>query len=279
MANEIGGRGPLILFIIVVVLILAFLVYLAYVYVDPAVSSRSNLGCIAAGAPSNLTAVNFQLTKIRLTWPSTPNATRYRVYIGSISGFNIATSFQDFVTNSTEAVVDDLVIGREYFFRVQSINACNSTSGLSVEASATLGYPAKFRIKSKTDPSKSLRVALNFEDAELSTDCSGLLADDSCIWTYDELTGEIRPFSTPSNCLKTFPTLVDTGAKVDICEDPLLLNNQTAKTWNYTPDTGTLCNPINSMGLNCLKVQQNGTDVIRIPFDNTVSMSWDIVGV
>jgi hypothetical protein len=277
MANEIGGRSPLILFVLVVVIILIVVAWLAYRYVNPVVSSRTGTGCQTAGPPNTISAINFQLTNVKLTWAVATGATRYKVYIGSIPGFDISTSFRDFTTPNTEEIIEDLVLGRTYYFRVQSINGCNSASVLSEEASARLAYPDRFRIVSRTDPNKSLKVAGNFEDVELVASCSGINPDDLCIWSYDENSGEIRTIDSPLVCLKTFPTLVDIGAKVDPCENLSLLNNSTVKVWNYTPSTGSLCNPSNSQGLNCLKVQPNNTDVIRTPFDGDITMEWNII--
>lgn len=283
MADDKGTRRIVIIAIIVLIIVLIAILILIFIYKPGAPSSTSSTtSCQNVSPPAGVIAINTELTKIRTFWVPTPSAKTYRVYIGTISGFNRTTALNSFLTRDAEYVIENLVLGRTYFIKVESIGICGNISELSDEVSVTLGFPAKFRIVSRADPNLALTVAPDFNNVVVDTFCSGEPGDDLCIWSYDSNNNFIITTETPTNCMKTYPQSVDIRIKYESCALNSYYNAIEARQWNYDGGPGTLCNPLNPEGLNCVGIggpPTAGQSTIRQPYDGTDFMGWDLVEV
>ena len=277
MGSSVGSRGPLVIFTLIVLTVLILIIILAYRYKEPTIGTTSASGCQSAGPPTDLRAVSFQLQNIKLTWTASPSAVRYKIFVGSIPNVSEVTAFEDYVTTDTELVIENLVLGRTYYMRIKSINACADISSFSEEVSARLGYPPFFRIVSRHQPNLALKIAPNFTDVILAPLCTGGPGDNLCIWSYDESNGHMTSVDSPNVCMRTFPAVITNELRHDVCVDLNFAANRTFGTWNYTPDTGSMCNPDNIDGVACLKIAGDNTTVFKTVYDGSNNMQWDIV--
>lgn len=277
MASSIGSRGPLVLFILIVLAVLILIIIIAYRYQKADITTTSASGCQSSAPPTNLRAVSFQLKNIRLTWTASPSAVRYKIFIGSIEGVSEVTSFDDYITTDTELIIENLVLGRTYYMRIKSINACADISTFSEEVSARLGYPPFFRIVSRHQPNLALKIAPNFTDIILAPLCTGGPGDNLCIWSYDETNGYMTSVDSPNVCMRTFQSSITNELRHDVCADLNFVGGRSFGTWNYTPDTGSMCNPQNVDGIACLKISGDNTTIFKTPYDGSNDMQWDIV--
>lgn len=280
MASETATRRLIILIIIVLVIITIVILVFALLYKAASSSSTTSTGCSNLPPPTNLSAVSVGLTRIRVTFNAVANAARYHIYIGSISGFDKATAFNDYFTGDTQYDIEGMVLGRTYYIRVATVNDCSGEGILSAEKSATLGYPPKFRIISREQPTLALTVAPDFNNIVVDGFCSGDPGDDLCIWSYDSDTGYMTTANAPLNCMKTYPASVDYRVKYEPCGAMTYYNFAAARQWNYNTDVGSLCNPQNSEGLNCVKISGTATPgqfTVRTPYDGDIDMQWDIL--
>lgn len=277
---ETGSRRLIILFIIILVIIAIIVLIFTLIYKTESVTSPTVTGCANLPPPSSVEAISTGVTKIKVSWSPVPDAARYRVYIGSIPGFTRGTAFDDYLTGDTEYIIERQVLGRTYYIRVESINICDNAGELSEELSVELGFPEKFRIVSREQPSLALKIAPDFTNIIVDTLCTGVGLDDLCVWNYDQTEGFITGVSSSNTCIKTYPASVDLRVKYEPCGTISYYNWNAARRWNYNSENGTICNPSNAEGLNCIKINGPaipGQSTIRVPYDGTPSMQWDIV--
>jgi hypothetical protein len=282
MAADAALRRVIILTIIVLVVIMIIVLVVTLIYRARSSTSGSSTGCSSLPPPTNINIQTVGLTLIRVTWNAIPNAARYHIYIGSIAGFDKSTAFDDFLTGDTEYDIEGMVLGRTYYIRIATINSCSGEGILSGENSIAYIFPSKFRIVSRDQSSLSLTVAPDFNNIVVDSLCSGVPGDDFCIWSYDQSSGFMTTSSATQNCMKTFPDSVDYRVKYAPCDNKEYYNWDLARRWNYTPGTGSLCNPQNPEGLNCVKIAgatTPGQFTIRVPYDGDGNMQWDIVAV
>jgi fibronectin type 3 domain-containing protein len=97
------------------------------------ISSLSNGHCNTSfQPPQNVTATRTSSTRIQLAWSPATNATKYYVYESRNGGaYANVTS----VTQSASPTVirANLTTGAQYCYRIQSVNAANQTSPLSLQ--------------------------------------------------------------------------------------------------------------------------------------------------
>lgn len=275
-----GKIGLIIAVLIVMVIIMIVILILVYRYKPTSATSSAATGCPNVAPPGAVLALSSQLTNIQVTWNASANAVTYRVYIGTIPGFTQGSALSSYLTGATQYYITGMLLGRTYYIAVTSINSCGAESLFSQESSVTLGFPAQFRIVSRAQPSLALKVGTDFVDVEADNFCSGVAGDNLCIWTYNSSASSLSIVGDPTNCMDTFPTSVDTRVKYQPCGDPTYYNSYAAFQWNYNSSEGTLCNPYNPEGLNCIKLpgaQTPGTQVTRTTYDGTLSMQWDIL--
>jgi len=280
MADTRATRNLIILTIVILVILLTAALIYALIY-NPRSTTASTVGCSSLPPPTGVVAISTELSKIKVSWNPVINAARYHVYIGSIPGFSKTTSFNDFYTGDLEYTITGMVLGRTYYIKVATVNGCTSEGLLSSEKSVTLGFPPKFRIVSRDQPTLALRVAPDFNNIIVDSFCSGNVGDDLCIWTYDPDTSYMTSVSSPLICMKTFPAAVDLRVKYEPCAVITSgYNWSAARQWNYDTANNSLCNPINPEGLNCIKINGSslpGQSTVRVPFDGLDTMKWDIV--
>lgn len=279
MASVAGGRAPIILFAIIVLIVIVVILYLAYIYEQPGVLSSRPTRCTGVTPPTGLRAVSFQLRSIKLSWFTASNAVRYKIFVGAIPDVKESTSIQDYLVPSTqtEFTVNDVILGRTYYFKIKSINACGNTSVFSAEVSATVGYPPVFRIISRDQPNKCLRVANNFTDIDVGPICSGDPGDTLCLWKYDSAKGRISSVDTPAVCMTAKPYSITNEIKHEPCANLEFFFSGPFGTWNYTPSEGSLCHRINNDGINCIKIGPDNVTAIKAPYNGASNMQWDIV--
>lgn len=281
MDEERGTRRLIIIFIIIVVVILIIVFILTIRYRTQAAAVSTGTTCSTVTPPNGVTARSSNVTDILVDWNMSPGAVSYRVYLGTVPGFNRTNAINSFSTAQTTYTIKGQVLGRTYFVRVASVNACAGESLLSDEAEVTLGFPPRFKIVSRDQPTLALKVAPDFQNVIVDSICTGVGPDDLCIWQYDALNGFIESVSTPTNCMKTWPTGTgDLRVKYGLCSDMTYVNYAAARQWNYDTQVGTLCNPLNSAGLNCIKIAGPsipGQATVRVPYDGLSNMQWTIV--
>jgi hypothetical protein len=265
---------------IFIIVLLVILVILTFILARRARLATNSNPCGTPAPPINVTTSTINLGVIQVNWAAVPNAVRYRVYLGSISGFTQANPLDTFNTTQTNFSITRQTLNRTYFVRVSSINQCGAESILSAETRVTLGLPRKFLIVSRANPNLALTVGPDFESIVLDNRCSGGINDNLCVWQYDPENGFIQSVGTPLNCMKTFPATVDLRVKYGSCSVLPYYNSAAARQWNFDPTSGSLCNPQNPEGLNCVRINDPliaGQSTVRVPFDDSTNMRFDIV--
>lgn len=278
--DELATRRLILLFLIVIIVIIIIVLVLAYRYVPASTTSSSTTGCQSVSPPSNISATAENVTDIKVTWNAINGAVRYTVYIGTVPGFTKATALNTYNAISTEYTITGMIVGRTYYIMLDSVNACSNSSVLSGQISVFLGFPSKFKIISRAEPSFALKIAPDFSNIVIDNICTGVGLDNLCVWEYDSDNALIKSVSAPTNCIKTFPKDIDVRVKYGNCEVFLYPNSASARQWNY--NAGSLCNPLNSEGLNCIKiggVPFAGQNTIAVPFDGGDDMRWTIEAV
>lgn len=284
MADDRNTRRLIIVFAILILIILVIIVLLAIFNRKTGAGGASNAtGCSNVPSPGNVTAITIQTTKIKVAWSSVPNADAYKIYVGTVPGFTKSNSFADYTSRTTEFTIDDLTLGRTYYIFVESINVCgNASTSVSATVSTELKFPDRFQIVSRSNPGLGLKIAPDFQNIILDNLCTGVGLDNLCIWKYDQNQGFIVSESIITNCMKTYPAAVDLRVKYEACGTISYYNYSAARQWIYTPSEGTLCNPQNPEGLNCIKIAGPvvpGQNTTRVPYDGSSRMQWDIVEV
>lgn len=130
-------------FVIMVVIIIVLIAIFAIFY-NSASDNQNNDNvndCSSVAPPNGVSALSFQITKVKVTWNPAPNASRYQLYVGTISDFNTGNAIDVYRTSETEYIVDNLVLGRTYYFFVTTSNSCGNESVKSTTVTATTGYP------------------------------------------------------------------------------------------------------------------------------------------
>lgn len=282
--EERGTKTLIIIFAIALLVIVIVVLILAVRSTRTgAGTGQSATGCTSPSAPTGISAIDFQITKIRVSWSYVAAADSYKIYVGTVPGFTKSNSFADYSTRSNEYFIDDLTMGRTYYIFVESIGNCGTVSKeVSKTVSATLTFPARFQIVNRQSPNLGLKIAPDFQNIIVDNLCSGTGLDNLCIWRYDADNGYIVSDSAINNCMKTYPAAVDLRVKYEACSTISYYNYAAARQWNYDPKTGSLCNPLNPEGLNCVKINNAavpGQSTIRTPYDGTGFMQWDIVEV
>lgn len=282
--DDLKTKRLIIFFAIVTIIILAILLIYAILKNKTGASKlNSTTGCATPVAPSGVTAVSLQTTKILVNWKVVPGASAYKIYVGTIPGFTIANSFADYTTATNTYTITNLTLGKTYYLFVETIGACGNTSAsVSSTVSVTLNFPAKFMIVNQGTPSLALAIAPDFQNIIVDTLCSGSAGDNHCVWVYNKSTGYIESASTLTNCIKTYPAAIDVRLKYEQCDLQSYYNYASARVWVYKPSDGTLCNPQNPEGINCVQITGNpiaGQNTTRVPFDGTSRMQWNIVEV
>lgn len=284
MASENPRTAKILIIVASIVIIIGLIVIVALTFI---LAKRARLAtnanpCQSITPPLNVETTTINLTQIQVTWTAVRTATRYRVYIGSVSGFSQANPIDVFNTTETNYTIVGMVLGRTYYVRVSAINTCGGESPLSPEKIARLGFPRKFFLVSRANPNLALRVGPDFETIIVDSRCSGGRNDDLCVWQYDNETGLIQGGSNSLLCMKTLPAAVDTRVKYGDCSVFPYSNSFQARQWNFNTANGSICNPKNPEGLNCIKINGPaipGQAAIRIPFDGTPTMQFDIVNI
>jgi hypothetical protein len=267
---------------IFIIVLLIIVVILTFILARKARLATNSNPCGTPSPPINVTLSTVNLGTIQVNWSATPNAVRYHVYLGAISGFTQANPLDTFNTTQTNFTITRQTLNRTYFIRVSSINQCGAESILSPEQRVSLGLPRKFLIVSRANPNLALTVGPDFENIVLDNRCSGSINDNLCVWQYDAENGFIQSAGTPLNCMKTFPAAVDLRVKYGSCEVLPFYNSAAGRQWNFDVTNGSLCNPQNPEGLNCVKVNDPliaGQSTVRVPFDNSNNMRFDIVSI
>lgn len=279
MASFAGSKTLVFFFFVIALTILIIILIIAYRYEFPEIGVGESRGCQGVGPPIGLSAVSFQLQNIRLNWIPAPGAIKYKIFVGTIPDVKETTAIQDYLVqgNQSEFVISNLILGRTYYFKMKSLNACGTASIFSGEAFATVGYPPIFRIVSRDQPNLALRVAVNFQDIEVGPLCSGNPGDTSCLWTFDQSTGYISSIDSPSVCLTAKPTISTNEIFYEACSELFFAYAKPYGVWNYTPQDGSLCHADVGDGVNCLKIDSNNTNVIKSSFDGSTTMKWDII--
>lgn len=281
MDEERSTKRFIVIFVIIIVVILIIVFILTIRYKNTATVTSTGTTCSTVTPPTGLVGKSAQVTDILVTWNPSIGASFYKIYLGTVPGFSRTNSIASFSTAQTTYTITGEVLGRTYFVRVASVNACSGESILSDEVDVTLGFPPKFMIVSKDQPTLALRIAPDFQNIIVDNLCSGVGSDDLCIWQYNTENGAIESVSTPTNCMKTWPASTgDLRVKYGLWSEILFYNYASARQWVYDTASGTLCNPLNSEGLNCIKISSPsipGQSTVRVPFDGTTSMQWTII--
>lgn len=279
MEDDKKTRVLIILITIVIIVIIALVIVFAIRYTRSTNSSSSVTGCDNLATPQNVIVLSQGITDINVSWNKVTNAASYKIYIGTVPGFNAANSINSYVTAQTTYIIKGQVLGRTYYIRVSAVNACDNESPLSPEKSVTLSFPPKFRIVSKEQP--TLALTINYDSTvHVQPLCSGVGLDNLCLWQYDPTTGYVESVNNPAICMKTYPASVDLRVVTEPCSTISYYNFTYARQWNYDTGIGTLCNPQNPEGLNCVKINGPaipGQTTVRVPYDGTSSMQWEIV--
>lgn len=284
MATENPRTTKILIIIAAIVIIigLIIIIILTFVLVKRARLATNNNPCQSLPPPTNVQVITTNLTTINVTWTAVSTATRYRVYIGSISGFGQTNPLDMFNTTQTNYAIVGMVLNRTYYVRVSAINNCGAESPLSPEKMIRLGLPPKFLIVSRANPALALRVGPDFENIIADNRCSGTLTDNLCVWQYDRDNNTIQSAGEPLNCMKTFPSTIDIRVKYGNCNSFPYYNSLQARQWNFDPVSGSLCNPQNPEGSNCIKINEPliaGQPTSRTPFDNSPSMQFDLISL
>lgn len=282
--DEKETKRAVVLFgIALIILIVIILIYIIVTKKTGASKSSTTSLCTAPPPPTGVTAVSYQVVNIQVSWNAVSNADAYRIYVGTVPGFTKSNSFADYFTRSPSYIISNLTLGRTYYIFVESIGPCgNLSKSVSATVTVQLKFPARFRIVSRENPNLCLGPSANFGSVVLVPICTGTSPDNLCVWRYDETTGYIVEDSSTVTCMKTYPTSIDTRVVLELCSTISYYNWTAARQWNYDPSNGSLCNPQNPEGLNCIKISGNAIPnqtTVRTPFDNTASMQWDIVEV
>ena len=278
-----GNTKTLIVVTFIAVIIIFIIVLVMALLANRNTSSSDDSGgqtCTAPPPPGGVTAVNFQTVNIRVNWSAVPNADAYRIYVGTVPGFNKSNAFATYIANGTEYIIRNLTLGRTYYIFVESIGVCGNISlSQSPTISVVLAFPARFQIVNRANPGLVLKIAPDLQNVVVDTPCSGVGVDTLCIWSYDAGTAHIvSEFS--GNCMQTFLDSVDNRIKYDDCNSNTGQDYVLRRQWNYTPDVGSLCNPQTTQGLRCVKIDGPpiiGQSTIRVPFDQSDLMQWDII--
>lgn len=278
--------SKIIIIIILLLFISAIMVFLIFALrYKPSNStttgSTSTGDCSTPVPPVSVKVESFQTTKAKVTWKAVAGSNKYKIYVGTISDFNKQTAIDTFLTGNTEYIIENLILGRIYYFFVVSFNDCSTESGKSTTVSAIIDYPPVFRIQNRSNPNINLVVAGDLTNIITGPSCTNTGIDVNCAWNYSKGNNYITSDANQSNCIKTYPAILDNRVKYGSCGDTTYYNYVFARQWNYDPSTGSLCNPANPEGLNCIKAASlsNGQSTFRIPYDESPEMQWDIVSL
>jgi len=281
MDEERTTRRFIVFFVIVILVVLVIVFILTIRYKAKATATSTGTICSTVTPPTGVTAKSANVTDILVNWNTSPGATSYKIYLGTVPGFNRTNAINSYSTAQTTLTIKGQVLGRTYFVRLVSVNACSGESVLSDQLQVTLGFPPKFKIVSKDQPTLALKIAPDFQNIVVDNVCSGIGPDNLCIWQCDAVNGFIEAVSTSTNCMKTWPTGTgDLRIKYSNCSDITYYNYAAARQWNYNTALGTLCNPQNPEGLNCIKIGGSsipGQSTVRVPYDGTTTMQWTII--
>lgn len=279
MASIAGGVGPVILFSFLVLSILIIILILAYRYKTPEVGVGGRVTCEGLAPPGNLKAVGFQTTNVRLTWNIIGEAREYKIFVGTISNVQETTAIETYLVpgNTTSYVVNNLVLGRTYYFKMKTINSCGAASIFSGEVSAFIGFPPIFRIVSREQPSLGLRVGNNLTDVELAPFCSGAPGNTRCLWSYDSDTGYISSIDTPGLCMTGKPNSENSEVTYSPCSELSFSFFQPYGIWNYQAQEGSFCHNDVGNGQNCVRIAPDNVNLLTTAFNGETNMKWDIV--
>lgn len=274
------SRKFVIAVVVVLLIIIIVVIVLALLYRSSTAAGASVASCPTMTPPQGLTAVPLNTNTIQTQWTAVPGAVKYKVYVGTVSQFSPSNAISSSVTALTSFNIPGLIVGRTYFIIVTAINACGSEGSLSAQASADLGFPAKFNIVSRSQPTLAMTIDPTFTEIILDPVCSNVGSDNLCVWSYDESTSELHPEVSSVNCMATFAPSVDNTVKYDTCNDINFTNAVNFREWQYTSTNGSLCHPPLNGVTNCVKVNgsiSTGVNLIMTPYDGTAGMQWNIV--
>lgn len=272
----------IIIICIVIIIGLAISVILTFVLARRARLATNDNPCQSIPPPTNLETITVDVVKIQVTWTKVRQAVRYRVYVGTVPGFNRSNAIEIFTTGDPNYTILGMVLGRSYYIRVSALNTCGSESVLSPQNTVRLVFPRRFLIVSRQNPNLALRVGNDFETIIVDNRCSGTANNDSCVWQYDSDNALIQSASNPLICMKSLPTNIDVRVKYGDCSVFPYSNSYQGRQWIFDTRNGSICNPQNQDGYNCIRINGPaiaGQSTIRIPFDNSPSMQWDIVSL
>jgi hypothetical protein len=243
MADEQTTRRVVIWIIvaIIVILIIVFIfVFLTGQHHTVQVLTSSVTNCPSLLPPNNVAVTQTDNQTIVVSWQTVTGAPRYKVFVGTTSGFSEASALTTQISDTNQAIISSLITGYTYYVFVESLNDCNVTSPKSSEASHFLTFPAQFKIVNRSSP---FYVMTNdATNVDLEPDCQNS-ASNACLYTYNSNNSFIMSVNDPTMCVVSFPNFpnpnrleLKTCASIEASTDPSI------GMWQYNEVQGALCN-------------------------------------
>jgi|SRR5579885_413019 len=279
-----ANRRTIIWIIIIIIIILIIVFVLVFIFgkghTTQALTSTVT-GCATLDPPNNISITQNDNETITITWTAVPNASRYKAFVGTSTGFSEAAALTTEITDTNQAIISGLTLGNTYFAFVETLNACNTASIKSNEASIFMNFPAQFKIANRSSP--FFTMAVDGTNVDLETDCQG--TSNLCLFTYDSNNLAIKSVFNPTLCVVSFPDFPNADRlELKPCAS-IFPSNASIGQWQYDQTLGALCHfppGTNTTATSCAKLSggfSNNTPIRIANYDSSAQVIWDVLPV